>query len=78
MKTEVFKKRMHKRNGVEGTISELKRGYGLRRCRYRGLIKTGLQNYLIGAACNIKRWARRMAWESLAYDAIELNQPVRV
>lgn len=77
MKTEVFKKRMHKRNGVEGTISELKRGYGLRRCRYRGLIKTGLQNYLIGAACNIKRWARRMAWESLEYDAIELNQLVR-
>lgn len=64
MKTEAYKKHMHKRNGVEGTISELKRGYGLRRCRYRGQIKARLQNYLIGAACNIKRWARRMAWES--------------
>jgi hypothetical protein len=77
MKTEVFKKRMYKRNGVEGTISELKRGYGLRRCRYRGLIKTGLQNYLIGAACNIKRWARRMTWESLIGDAVGFNQPAR-
>jgi len=65
MKTEAYKILMHHRNGVEGTISELKRGYGLRRCRYRGLIKAGLQNYLIGAACNIKRWARRMTWESL-------------
>jgi len=65
MKTDAYKVRMHQRNGVEGTISELKRGYGLRRCRYRGLIKAGLQNYLIGAACNIKRWARRMTWESL-------------
>ena len=74
MKTEAFKERMHKRNGVEGTISELKRGYGLTRCRYRGLIKAGLQNYLIGAACNIKRWARRMIWESRANDAIDANQ----
>ncbi|MCZ7591502.1 MAG: transposase [Kiritimatiellae bacterium] len=77
MKTGAFKERMHKRNGVEGTISELKRGYGLRRCRYRGLIKTSLQNYLIGAACNIKRWARRLAWEALGNDEIGIDQAVR-
>ncbi len=77
MKTEAFKKRMHKRNGVEGTISELKRGYGLTRCRYRGLIKAGLQNYLIGAACNINRWARRIAWELLGNDVIGAHEPVR-
>ncbi len=76
MKTDDFKQRMHKRNGVEGTISELKRGYGLRRCRYRGLIKTSLQNYLIGAACNIKRWARRMDWEQRMTDVTGLQQPV--
>jgi transposase len=76
MKTEAFKKRMHPRNGVEGTISELKRGYGLRRCRYRGLIKTRLQNYLIGAACNIKRWARRMAWEQETSGPEGFKQPV--
>lgn len=76
MKTAAFKERMRKRNGVEGTISELKRGYGLRRCRYRGLIKAGLQNYLIGAACNIKRWSRRMAWEALEKNDIRRQQPI--
>lgn len=77
MKTGAYRQRMHKRNGVEGTISELKRGYGLRRCRYRGLMKAGLQNYLIGAACNIKRWARRLVWEARALDAIGIGQPLR-
>jgi transposase len=75
MRTDAYKLRMHKRNGVEGTISELKRGYGLRRCRYRGLVKTGLQNYLIGAACNIKRWARRQAWELRMNGTTGRNQP---
>ena len=68
MKTKDYTQKMHRRNGIEGTISELKRGYNLRRCRYRGLEKTRMQTYLIGAACNIKRWARRMAWESLQAD----------
>ena len=61
-KTEAFRANMRHRNGIEGTISELTR-YGLRRCRYRGLAKTRLQNWFIAAACNIKRWWRRTAWE---------------
>jgi hypothetical protein len=63
MKTEAFQKRMKQRNAIEGTHSELARAHGLRRARYRGLKKVTLQNYLIGAACNIKRWIRRMQWE---------------
>jgi len=63
-KTDEFKAEMHRRNGIEATISELKRGYGMRRARYRGLAKTRLQNFMIGAACNIRRWWRRSAWES--------------
>jgi transposase len=63
MQTEAFKNDMHHRNGIEGTQSELVRGYGLRRARYRGLAKVRLQNYFIGAACNIRRWSRRLAWE---------------
>lgn len=62
-KTEAFAEEMHRRNGIEGTISELCRAYGLRRCRYRGRRKTRLQNLMIGAASNIKRWCRRVAWE---------------
>ncbi len=64
MKTEEFKQQMHNRNAIEGTQSELVRAYGLRRARYRSTRKVRLQNYMIGAACNIKRWARRMAWEA--------------
>jgi transposase len=69
MKTEPFRQRMHRRNGIEGTQSELVRAHGLGHARYRGRSKVALQNYLIGAACNIpegrtfgKRWRRRVAW----------------
>lgn len=61
--TEPFKQRMKHRNGIEGTQSELVRGHGLRRARYRGLAKVQLQNYFIAAACNVKRWLRREAWK---------------
>lgn len=62
-KTEQFAQRMRKRNAIEGTHSELVRAHGLRRARYRGLPKVRLQNYLIGAACNAKRWIARLTWE---------------
>jgi len=35
----------------------------LRQARSRGLAKARLQNYLIGATCNVKRWIRREAWK---------------
>ena len=63
MKTTEFQRQMKQRNAIEGTHSELVRAHGLRRARYRGLKKVALQNYLIGAACNVKRWIRRMQWE---------------
>jgi hypothetical protein len=62
-RTPEFKQRMRHRNAVEGTQSELVRGHGLRQARYRGLAKTKLQNYFTGAACNVKRWLRRIAWQ---------------
>jgi len=64
MQTEEFRQEMRRRNGIEGTQSELVRAYGLRRARYRGKAKVRLQNYLIGAACNIRRLFRRLQWES--------------
>lgn len=64
MLTAAFQYEMHRRNGIEGTHSELVRGYGLRQARYRGQAKARLQNYLIGAACNIRRLFRRLAWEA--------------
>lgn len=71
MQTEAFKKEMHRRNGIEGTQSELIRGYGMRQARYRGKAKVRLQNYLIGAACNIRRLFRRLAWETLQAHCVD-------
>jgi transposase len=71
--TKPFKQRMKHRNAIEGTQSELVRAHGMRRARYRGLAKAKLQNYFIGAACNIKRWLRRTAWELQNAWAASLN-----
>lgn len=61
-RTPEYRQRMRRRNAIEGTISELKRGYGIRRCRYRGLAKTRLQMHLAATACNLRRWAARRIW----------------
>ena len=62
-KTDQFQKRAQRRNAIEGTQSELVRAHGLRHARYRGLEKVRLQNYFAGAACNAKRWIKRVIWE---------------
>jgi hypothetical protein len=58
--TPAFKLRMQQRNGIEGTLSELVRGHGLRRARYKGWAKVDLQNQLAAAACNVKRWLQKL------------------
>ena len=44
-----------RRAGVEGTLSQGVRGYGLRYTRYRGLAKTHLQHVATAAAINVDR-----------------------
>ena len=44
-----------RRAGIEGTLSQGVRAFGLRRTRYRGLPKTPLQHVAIAAAINIDR-----------------------
>lgn len=61
-KTPEYIELMKRRNAVEGTHSELKRGYGIRRGRYKGLAKTALQHQFTAAACNLRRWAARLCW----------------
>jgi len=58
MKTDEFKEDMHKRNGIEGTISGLVRGQGMRKIRYKGKAKAQLQIKFCGAAANISRLHR--------------------
>ncbi len=47
--------RYKRRAGIEGTLSQGVRAFGLRQSRYRGLAKTHLQNIAIAAAINIDR-----------------------
>ena len=62
-KTPDYQIHMHKRSAIEGSHSELVRGYGMRRCRYKGRLKTELQSQFTAAACNLRRWSRRLCWE---------------
>src|SRR4051812_31354604 len=48
-----------RRAGIEGTISQGVRAFGLRRSRYRGLAKAHLQHVATAAAINVERLA---AW----------------
>ena len=66
-RTPEYQRRMRRRSGIEGTHSELKRGYGARRCRYLGRAKTDLQMQFAGAACNLRRWAARLSWMARNY-----------
>lgn len=59
--TEQFKEDMKLRPPIEGKLSELTRYHGLRRSRYQGLNKLGLQCYFTAAAVNIKRWIKVLA-----------------
>jgi transposase len=50
-----WEERYHVRAGVEGTLSQGVRAFGMRRSRYIGLAKTGLQQVCIAAAMNVSR-----------------------
>jgi len=63
MRAESFSQSMHPRNGIEGTHSELVRGHGLRRTKYRGLNRVAMSHYFMAAACNVKRYLKRLAFE---------------
>ncbi|XWT43399.1 IS1182 family transposase (plasmid) [Streptomyces noursei] len=53
--TQEWKEQYAHRAGVEGTISQGVRAFGLRRCRYSGLAKARLQHQLTATAMNFHR-----------------------
>ncbi|MGI4800321.1 MAG: IS1182 family transposase [Janthinobacterium lividum] len=57
--TETGRTLYAQRQGIEGTISQGVRAFGLRQTRYRGLAKTSLQHVAAAAAINLDRLA---AW----------------
>lgn len=57
-KTEDFASIYSQRAGIEGTVSQGVRAFGLRQARYRGLKKTHLQELATAAAVNVGRIAK--------------------
>ena len=53
--TAEWKEEYAVRAGIEGTLSQGVRGFGLRRCRYIGLAKARLQHVATAAAINVYR-----------------------
>ena len=65
-KTEAFAQQYASRAGVEGTISQATRAFGVRQTRYIGLAKTHLQHVLTAIAMNMVRALRWLAGDELA------------
>jgi len=53
--SEEGKSQYRRRAGIEGTLSQGVRAFGMRQTRYRGLDKVHLQNVAIAAAMNVDR-----------------------
>jgi transposase len=60
-KTKEFQREYRQRAGIEGTISQGVRAFGLRKARSLGLAKTRLQHLATAAAMNLERWADWLA-----------------
>jgi transposase len=58
-KDAAFGEKYRARSGIEGTISQGVRAFGMRRSRYRGRAKTHLQHLIIATAINV---VRVLAW----------------
>src|SRR3954452_27474 len=74
--TEEGKRLYRRRAGVEGTLSQGVRAFGLRRCRYLGLAKAHLQHVITAGAMNLARLA---AWfEGVPQAATRVSQFARL
>jgi transposase len=61
MRDPAWQERYHVRAGVEGTLSQGVRAFGMRRSRYIGLARTGLQHACAAAAMNALRTVQWLA-----------------
>lgn len=64
--TDDFRTQSAPRAGVEGTISQAVRAFGLRYCRYIGFEKTQLPHIVTAAAINVVRLVAWLRGEPLA------------
>lgn len=70
--TEIFPHRYAQRAGVEGTLAQGIKAFGLRRCRYIGLRKTHLQHVLTATAMNIVRLVNW--WQGVPFAATRCSR----
>jgi transposase len=61
MTTDAYTTAYAKRAGVEGTLSQAVRAFGLRQSRYVGQVKTHLQHILTATAINFVRVSNWLA-----------------
>jgi transposase len=66
LESEAGRQLYAQRQGIESTLSQGVRAFGLRRARYRGLAKTGLQSVATAAALNLDRLTAWLANRPLA------------
>lgn len=69
-KDPAFWEKYRTRSGIEGTISQGVRAFGLRRSRYRGRAKTHLQHLVIATAINLERVLAWFGAQPLAHTRI--------
>ena len=71
MHDPAWKQRYRVRAGIEGTLSQGVRAFGMRRSRYIGLAKTGLQQVCTAAAMNVSRAVHWLAGSTTRQDACD-------
>ena len=60
MESDEGKEVYRNRYKIEHKVADLARWCGMRRCRYRGLVKAGIHTLLAAIASNVKRMAKLM------------------
>ncbi len=70
--TEIFQRRYAQRAGIEGTLAQGIKAFGLRRCRYIGLTKTHLQHVITATAMNIVRLVNW--WQGVPFAATRCSR----
>ena len=72
--SETLSKQYAARSGIEATISQGVRAFGMRRSRYIGLAKTSLQHFGTAAAFNMVRMVAWLDGDELAPTRISAFQ----
>jgi hypothetical protein len=62
MASEAGQEAYHTRYKIEHKVADLARYCGMRRCRYRGLVRAKIHTLLSAIASNVKRMAR-LLWK---------------